>query len=174
MAITLFSVPRYQWQCLSTDTMPTDNRVGLNDLLFQTDTGDFFIYNGTAWNAYTAPGGGGGGGSAAPVFNNAISAAPATSQNNYAPTGYTAGTTNLLILTPSANITITGIAAPSKNWSMLIYNASPTYTITFPNQSSSSTAANQFSNINASFVTLQAQAMAQVNYINAITYWVFS
>jgi hypothetical protein len=68
MAVTLGPAPRYQWQGLSTDTKPTDFRVGVNDLFFETDTGNEFIYNG-AWNAYSnAGGGGGGGGGSAPVF----------------------------------------------------------------------------------------------------------
>jgi hypothetical protein len=173
MAVTLGPAPRYQWQGLSTDTKPTDFRVGVNDLFFETDTGNEFIYNG-AWNAYSNAGGGGGGGGSAPQFNSSVSATPATSQNNYAPTGYTAGTTNLLILTPSANITITGLAAPSKNWSVLIYNASPTYTITFANQSGSSSAANQFVLANAASVSLQPQTTTMANYINALTYWTLS
>lgn len=52
MTITYYQPPRYQWQCLSTDTKPTDNRVSLNDLLFITDTGVWQIWNGASWNNY--------------------------------------------------------------------------------------------------------------------------
>ncbi len=61
MTVTLAASPRYQWQGLSTDTKPTDSRVGVNDLFFAYDTGNLYIYNGTSWNLYAIGGGGGGG-----------------------------------------------------------------------------------------------------------------
>lgn len=63
MTVTLAPTPRYQWQGLSGDTKPTTNTVGINDIFFETDTGKFFIYNGTAWNSYTIGGAGTPGGS---------------------------------------------------------------------------------------------------------------
>ncbi|HKS76677.1 MAG TPA: hypothetical protein VJQ82_25910 [Terriglobales bacterium] len=59
MTVTLAPIPRYQWQGLSSDTKPTSNTVGVNDLFFESDTGNLFIYNGTSWNAYSGGGGGG-------------------------------------------------------------------------------------------------------------------
>lgn len=58
MTVTLGPTPRYQWQGLSSDTKRTDNTVGVNDIFFETDTGIFFIYNGTGWNPYTTSSGG--------------------------------------------------------------------------------------------------------------------
>lgn len=55
MTVTYGRTPRYQWQGLHADVKPTDSRVGVNDLFFETDTGNEFIYNGIAWAAY--PGG---------------------------------------------------------------------------------------------------------------------
>lgn len=58
MTVTLGPVPRYQYQGLSADTKPTSSIVGVNDLFFETDTGNFFIYNGVSWNGYSLGGGG--------------------------------------------------------------------------------------------------------------------
>ena len=128
MSITLAAAPRYQWQGLSSDTKPTDSRVGINDLYFAYDTGNLYIFSGTTWNLY-ALGGGGTSGTVtsvsvvtangfsgtvanptttpaitisatglAPSFASSITATLAASQNNYSPTGYVGGTTNRMLL----------------------------------------------------------------------------
>jgi hypothetical protein len=45
MAVTSGNMSRYMWQGLSSDTKPTDNRVGVNDVFFETDTGRWFLWN---------------------------------------------------------------------------------------------------------------------------------
>lgn len=173
MTVTIGPVPRYQWQGLSSDTKPTDSRVGVNDLFFETDTGNEFIYNGV-WNAYNL-GGGGGGGSSAPVFDNSVTATGATSQNNYSPGAYVAGTTNLILAAAaSGGSTCTGLVAAGKNWSALWVNTSATDPWIFPHLSGSSTAANRFSNMNGASVQIPPLGAAQLNYINALTFWQFS
>lgn len=98
------------------------------------------------------------------AFASAVSASLSTSQDNYAPTGYVAGITNCLRLTPSANININGIVAPSGSWTVLIINNSSTYSVTFPNLAGTSSAANQFLNQNSGAVALQPYASAYANY----------
>jgi hypothetical protein len=88
-----------------------------------------------------------GGGGSAPVYGNAVSVASlaAGSYNNYSPPGYLAGTTNYLSITPTGNVTLTGLVAPAYAWSIYVYNAAAlTYTITLSNLSASSAAGNQF------------------------------
>lgn len=58
MTVTLGPTPRYQWQGLSSDTKPTGITVGVNDIFFETDTGNYFLYSGTGWNPYTTSSGG--------------------------------------------------------------------------------------------------------------------
>lgn len=145
MAITLAATPRYQWLGLSSDTKPTDARVGINDLFYATDTGIFYIYNGVSWAVFSSSGGGGGGGTA-PVFTNSVTATLAASQNDYSPTGYVAGTTNrMLLAAASGGSTITGLGAATDGWTVYVRNTSATDNITFAHLSGSSTAANQFS-----------------------------
>jgi len=56
MAVTMDRVPNRLWQGLSTDTKPTDARVIVNDVLYQTDTQTWFIYTPTGWaSANSAP-----------------------------------------------------------------------------------------------------------------------
>jgi hypothetical protein len=144
MSVTLAAAPRYQWQGLSTDTKPTDNRVGINDLYFAYDTGNLYIYSGTTWNLYALGGGGGGGGSA-PAFTSSVTATLAASQNNYSPSGYVGGTTNAMYLAAaSGGSTITGLAAATAGWVVFVFNTSTTDIITFANLSGSSSSANQF------------------------------
>lgn len=52
MSLTYGPIAGQLWQCLSTDTKPTDSRVQVNDLLYVTDTQAFFVFNG-AWNQTT-------------------------------------------------------------------------------------------------------------------------
>lgn len=70
MTVVMGPTPRYQWQGLSGDTKPTDQRVGINDIFFETDTGNFFIFGGSAWAAYNASSGGA---ATSITFNPAIS-----------------------------------------------------------------------------------------------------
>lgn len=51
MAITMAGTAAYLWQGLSSDTKPTDIRVSVNDVFLETDTGKYWVYNGTAWFA---------------------------------------------------------------------------------------------------------------------------
>lgn len=39
---------QYDVMCLSTDTKPTE-KIGLNSLCLELDTGDLYYFNGTAW-----------------------------------------------------------------------------------------------------------------------------
>lgn len=172
MAITLAASPRYLWQGLSGDTKPTDGRPGINDLFFETDTGNFFIFNGVSWSAYKSTGGGGGGGTA-PAYANSVTATLATTQNDYAPAGYIAGTTNRLLLAAAAGgSTITGLLAGTNGWVVLIVNTSETDTISFLDASASSAAANRFSTLNDSTMILAPGGAAYVNYVT--NQWVFA
>jgi hypothetical protein len=80
-------------------------------------------------------------------WNGFLSAAISSSQNNYNPTGI--GTCNGILFTPSANVNITGIKTAGvlliANQYLTLLNLSPTYSITFPHQSSSSTPSARFS-----------------------------
>lgn len=140
MTVTYAGSPRYLWQGVHADTKPTSGLVNVNDLFFETDTGNTFIYNGASWASYPSGSSGGAGTvtsvsvvtangvsgtvatptttpaitltvSSIPVVS--VSASPATGPlDNYAPTGYVGGTTNRLILTAaSGGSTIDGILA---------------------------------------------------------------
>ena len=50
--------PQVELKGLSTDEKPTD--CGVNSLFWELDTGDFYYFDGTEWNAITNSGGGGG------------------------------------------------------------------------------------------------------------------
>lgn len=41
-------VDKYEWQCVSDDTLPTEN-VAVNDLALVQDTGDVKYFDGTEW-----------------------------------------------------------------------------------------------------------------------------
>lgn len=143
MTITYNHAPRYLWSCLSGDTKPIDARVAINDLLLQTDTGTYYIFNGTTWNSYPAGGTGGGG---APTFASSVTATLAASQNNYSPTGYVGGTTNrMLLAAASGGSTITGLVAATDGWTLYMVNTSTTDSITLTHLSASSSAGNKFS-----------------------------
>jgi hypothetical protein len=122
----------------------------------------------------TGPTGASGG---AGQFNSSVSAAPSGTVNNYAPSGYTAGTTNRLLLTPSAATTLTGLtSAASDGFVVFIYNDSATFSITFNHQSGSSSAGNQFNLPNATAVVLQPYSGSFFMWINNLlsstAYWV--
>ena len=136
------------------------------DLATTTDFGECY-WTGSAWVSFTS-------GGAAPVFNNGITATVAASVNNYAPTGYVAGFTNLLRLTAaSGGSTITGLVAPAGAWTVLIENPSSTDILSFPHLSASSLAANRFSNQNAGTWSIPALGSAYINNIPG-TGWVFA
>lgn len=81
MTVTLAPVPRYQFQGLSGDTKPVNPLVaGINDLFFESDTGNLFIFNGSAWNSYSA--GSGGGASSSFILGINVKAAPYNAVGN--------------------------------------------------------------------------------------------
>lgn len=129
-----------------------------------SDTG-LMISNGVSWSQIGSGG--------AVAFTSTVTATLAASQNNYAPTGYTAGTTNrLLLAAASGGSTITGLLAATDGWALLIRNTSTTDNITFPHLSGSSTATNQFSCQNGSSATLEPLASTLAVYVSNV--WVLA
>lgn len=49
MAVTMAPIANRLWQGTSGDTKPTDARVVINDIWYQTDTQAFYIWTGTTW-----------------------------------------------------------------------------------------------------------------------------
>lgn len=80
------------------------------------------------------------------TFNVSVSAALIASQNDYSPSGFQAGITNRLILTPpSGGGVITGIVAPGiDGWALMLVNNSSTDSITINHSDPGSVATNQF------------------------------
>jgi hypothetical protein len=108
----------------------------------------------------------------APVFTVSVTASPTTSVNNYSPSGYAGGTTNrLLLAAASGGSTITGLAAATDGWTVLIRNTSTTDILIFPHLSGSSTSTNQFSNMNAGTMNIAPLGAALLVYI--VNVWVF-
>ena len=90
---------------------------------------------------------------------------PASSVNNYNPTGYVAGVTNRLVITPaSGGTTFTGLLAATNGFLLMISNASTTDVINFAFDSSSSLAANQFQAPQGVTAVLQPLANVIVYY----------
>jgi hypothetical protein len=87
------------------------------------------------------------------------------------PSGYVAGVTNRLILTPSANLSVLGLLSAPDGWAVLIKNASATYSITFPHHGAG-TSTNQFDNASAASVVLPPLGAALANYV--VNEWTFS
>jgi hypothetical protein len=85
------------------------------------------------------------GGSGGSVSLGIISANLAVTQNNFAPPGFGAATTTLLLTPFAGGSTITGMAAGATNQTLLVCNVSATDSITFLHKSGLSLAANQFS-----------------------------
>lgn len=170
MTVTYGAAPRYEWQGLHADTKPTDSRVGVNDLFFETDTGNIFIYNGISWAAYPASGGSGGG--SAPSFRSSVTdASPGASANNYSPTGYSGGVTNRLLIN-AAPTTLTGLVAATDGWTLYCRNISTTNALTFAHLSGSSSAANQFSCPQGVAATLAPLTGAFLIYV--VNVWCFA
>lgn len=135
---------------------------------YTTDQG--LVYsNGVSWVVIGSGVGGG-----APTFANSVSAAISSSQNNYSPAGYVAGTTNRLLLTPSAAVNLSGlVASPTDGYAVVIYNVSATNSITFLNQSGLSSAANQFLCPGVGSAVLGPQAAALLIYVVSLSAWIF-
>lgn len=51
MAVTMAPISNHLYQGLSGDTKPTNTIVPVNAIFYETDTGNFFIYTGSAWVA---------------------------------------------------------------------------------------------------------------------------
>lgn len=138
--------------------LPLATSVPIGTMVYTTDL-NWMYSNGVTWIKFSDVVSG-----SSPVFSNSVSAVPAASQNNYAPSGYVAGTTNLLLLTPAANATITGLLAAPMGWTLYMNNASATYTITLSNLSGSSLSANQFSCPTGTALALPPQTGAILIY----------
>jgi hypothetical protein len=92
--------------------------------------------------------------------------------NDYAPTGYVAGSTDRLILTPtSSGSTITGLLAAPDGWQILIYNPSTLYSITFSNLSGS-ISTNQFACPGGVSAVLGPQYAVMIAY--CVSQWIFT
>ena len=126
----------------------------------------------------TGPTGAGPTGSTGPTGPTGAIAAPstasgnlATSQNNFSPSGYTAGVTNRMFFVPPAGgATITGLngitpsAAPD-GWIVLFVNSSTTDTVTFPYNSASSSAGNTFFTPGGTTFTLPPFCNVTLQYV---------
>jgi len=114
------------------------------------------------------------GGGAAPVYTNIVTASPATTQNNYAPSGFSSTTTFLALAAASGGSTITGLSSTGRanGSSLQIRNTSTTDPLIFPNLSGSSSAANQFNNASGGTTEILQGASAILTYYNS--QWTFS
>jgi len=105
-----------------------------------------------------------------------VTATVPSSVNNYSPSGYTVGVTNRLVLTPaSGGSTITGLSAGGvpDGWQVTVVNASASDSVTFANQSGSSTTANQFFCPGAGNAVLGVQYSVVIEYVASLNAWVF-
>jgi hypothetical protein len=103
-----------------------------------------------------------------PLFSLSVSDTPASSVNNYSPTGYIGGTTTrLLVVAASGGTTITGLSAIGvpDGFTELLCDQSTTDTLALPHQSSSSTSTNRWLNANAGIVVIAAGACVPVTYV---------
>lgn len=104
-----------------------------------------------------------------------VTATVASAVNDYSPIGYTPGTTNRLILTPSSGgSTVSGIASATDNWTMLIYNASATDALQFLHLSGLSATGNQFSCSQGNPQYIAPLSAAYVVYLAPIAKWIFA
>jgi len=143
-----------------TATIPAANVP--NEIFFTSDYG--YVYsNGTSWVTT---------GTSSTPFSASVSATVASSVNNYAPAGFSASTTRLILIPASGGSTITGLQAVSDGTSVLIYNTSSSNNITFVNQSGSSSAGNLFACANGTNAVLQPTSATILTYIT--NQWVFA
>jgi hypothetical protein len=95
--------------------------------------------------------------------------------DDYSPSGLVLPGTKRLILTPSVACTINGMVATgvTDDYEICIYNASGTYAITFAHLAGGeTTAANQFSNVNALPYVIPPLGRATARYITgSINKW---
>lgn len=118
--------------------------------------------------------GGGGGGGGGPLFGNVVSASPATTQNDYSPTGFSASTGTLILAAASGDSTFTGISSAGfvNNQALQVCNSSLTDNLKFPNLSGSSLAANQFSNSQSGTAVITPNSCAILTWLGGK--WKFS
>lgn len=77
-------------------------------------------------------------------INGTVGASPASNQNNFNPSSWVT-TASVLLITPTANINITGIVAPAVLGKFgYLFNMDTTYTFTLKHQDASSSLANRF------------------------------
>lgn len=90
------------------------------------------------------------------TFGVSVSASPGASVNDYAPTGFGAGTNRLLITAAAGGTTITGLNASgiADGVSIALFNDSDTDNLTLPNNNAGSLAANRFLGAGASDLIL--------------------
>jgi hypothetical protein len=104
------------------------------------------------------------------AFNSQVTATLASGvTDNYSPAGYTGGTTNCLILTPTdGTSTLAGLSASgvTSGYQLIIWNASSTIAFTFENQASG-TPANQFACPGAGSVSLGPFTKVLAVYLNS-------
>lgn len=104
---------------------------------------------------------------ALPNSCNSVSASPATSVNDYAPTGWGPGINRLLLAAAAGGSTLTGLLATGiqDNAQVLLRNTSTTDNLILAHQSGSSGSANQFSLPGAQAVELPPLTNALLIYI---------
>lgn len=119
------------------DLLPLASSVAPGTPAYQVGIGPIYS-DGSVWQQF-------GGGSSGGIYNVSISATLASGNtDSFAPTGYVAGVTNRLRLTPNAaGSTLLGLLAATDGWSILLVNLSLTVPIIISNQASG-TSANQF------------------------------
>jgi hypothetical protein len=148
-------------------TLPAATNYPIGTLAYTSDLGVLVVNSSYVWSVV------GGAATSEPSFAFSISATLAASQNNYAPTGYVAGTTNrLLLAAASGGSTITGLAASSDGCAIYVRNTSATNTITFSHLSGSSTSTNQFSCPQAQSALLAPLSGVLLVYVSNI--WTFA
>lgn len=148
-------------------SLPSDPQtLGIPTTAFTSDQG-YVVWNGSAW---VQIGGSGGGGVS---FGTQVIATLAATQDDWSPSGYVAGVTNCLLITPFAGgSTWNGLVAPSSAWSVLCVNQSTTDSITIANLAGSSASANRFSCAQGVSAVLAPQAGTIISYASG--HWNFS
>lgn len=95
------------------------------------------------------------------------------SVNDWAPAGYTAGTTTTISVSATASTwSVTGLAATGAvNGTRIVIRNDGTFNITFPNQSASSTAANRFVSSPGTSIILEPNDLLELEYNSAVSRW---